>query len=100
MNARQKDGATLRDHLEIVYRQTGKMPAQLEPVEVPQAILYLWGWFCELSNARQYGEFGPMPISFSEIKAWSDLTHSDPAAWEVATLKEIDRVYLSEANKK
>ncbi len=41
-----------------------------------------------------------MPISFSEMKAWADLTHSDPAAWEVKVLKEIDRVYLSEANKK
>lgn len=41
-----------------------------------------------------------MALSFSEIKAWAELTHSEPTAWEVGVIKQIDRVYLTEANKK
>lgn len=86
--------------MEIVRRQTGKAPEQLEPVEVPQAILYLYGWFCELSNARQYGEFGPMPITFLEIFAWSNLKQTRLDFWELDAIKAIDRVFLLEACKK
>ena len=61
LNARQKDGSTLRENLESVYRQTGNMPKQLEPVEMPECLHYLWAWFCELSGGRGYAEFGALP---------------------------------------
>ena len=76
------------------------MPEQLVPQEMPDCLNYLWQWFCELSNGRSYGEFGPMSINYSEIKAWTDLTHSEPTAWEVEALKSIDRAFLAEAFKK
>lgn len=76
------------------------MPAQLEPKEMPECLLYLWGWFCELSNSRQYAEYGPMALSYTEIQAWANLMKSDPTAWEVDVIKQIDRVYLTEAVKK
>ena len=41
-----------------------------------------------------------MSINYSEIKAWTDLTHSEPTAWEVEALKSIDRAFLAEAFKK
>lgn len=41
-----------------------------------------------------------MPLSYSEIKAWSELTKTEPEAWEVDVIKQIDRVYMSEAAKK
>jgi hypothetical protein len=76
------------------------MPTQLEPVSIPEALLYLWFWFCELSNSRQYSEFGAMPLSYSEIFAWSQLTGNDPTALEVSILKQLDRAYLTESMKK
>jgi hypothetical protein len=76
------------------------MPEQLKPLDAPECLLYLWVWFCELSNSRQYAEFGPMAISYTEIKAWADLTKNEPEAWEVEAIKKIDRVYLTEAMKK
>ena len=100
LNKRQKDGASLRDHLEIVHRQTGKTPPQLEPVDIPYGIQYLWGFFCDISGGRGYSEAGAMPLSYSEILAWSQLTKSDPTAWEISVLKSIDRAFLTESNKK
>ena len=76
------------------------MPSQLEPVDMPECLLYLWQWFCELSGGRGYTENGPAPLAYSEIQAWSQLIKSEPTAWEVEALKKIDRVYLTEAMKK
>jgi hypothetical protein len=47
------------------------MPKQLETVEMPDCLHYLWGWFCELSGGRGYAEFGALPLTFSEIRAWA-----------------------------
>ena len=80
--------------------QTGKVPKQLEPAEVDAEVLYLWVWFNELSGGRGYSESGPLPITYSEILAWSELTRTDLAAWEVEVLKTLDRAYLNEALKK
>jgi hypothetical protein len=76
------------------------MPGQLEPKETPDCLCYLWEWFCQLSSSRQYSEFGPMSLTYSEIQAWAELTKSEPAAWEVDVIKQIDRVFLTEAFKK
>lgn len=90
----------MRQHLEKIRAQTGKTPAQLEPVEIPDAACYLWDWFCELHGGRQYSEIGPMALTYSEIKAWCELMKVEPAAWEVETIKEIDRAYITEVMKK
>jgi len=76
-------------------------PAQLEPVELPYCVAYLWQWFQEVSGGRNYTGMGsPLPISFTELKAWSELTMTKPTAWEISALKAIDHAYLSEVNKK
>ena len=100
LNKRQKDGAALRDHLEIVHRQTGKLPPQLESVDIPCVVVYLWQWFCELSGGRGYAEYGPLPLTYSEILAWAQLTGTEPTSWEVDVLKTIDRAFITEACKK
>lgn len=76
------------------------MPEELQQKELPECLFYLWQWFIELSNGRQYGEFGPMPLSYTEIQAWAALTGNTPTAWEVETLKRIDVAFLQEAMKK
>lgn len=86
--------------MEIVYRQTGKMPEQLKPKDATYELAYLWEWFCQLSNSRRYAEVGALPISYTEIKAWAELTYSEPTAWEVSVIKQIDGIFISESNKK
>jgi len=100
LGKRQKDGASLREHLESVHRQTGRMPDQLEPVEIPYYIKYIWEWFCSMSNGRGYAEWGAMPLTYSEIKAWAELTKCEPMAWEVEILKKIDNIFVSKAGEK
>ena len=75
-------------------------PKQLEEIELPYCVAYLWGYFCELSNGRGYSEAGPLPLNYSEILAWSQLTKTDPTTWEVQAIKTIDRIFIAEANKK
>ncbi len=41
-----------------------------------------------------------MPLSYSEIYAWSQLTSNDPMAWEIDVIKRLDRAYLVESAKK
>jgi len=76
------------------------MPEQLEPKDAAHELAYLWEWFCQLSNSRSYAEFGALPISYNEIKAWAELTRSEPTAWEVEVIKKIDGVFIAEGNKK
>ncbi len=41
-----------------------------------------------------------MALSYSEIESWAHLTKTEPTAWEIGILKQIDRVFLTEAGKK
>jgi hypothetical protein len=76
-------------------------PKQLEPVEIPYCVTYLWEWFNEVSGGRNYAGMGqPLPISYTELKAWAELTGTEPTIWEISALKAIDRVFLIEASKK
>ena len=81
--------------------RTGKTPEGWEPIELPDCVFYIWEWFQEVVDGRNYAGMGqPLPISWAEIKAWSELTGTEPTTWEIQALKMIDRVYLIEASKK
>lgn len=41
---------------------------------------------------------GPLPISYSEIKAWSELTDTPVSPFDVEVLKKIDALFLRIAN--
>ena len=87
--------------MNVVAMRTGKCPVDLEPVEMSECLLYLWQWFQEIADGRGYAGMGsPLPISYTEIKAWSELTRTEPTAWEISALKAIDRIYLMETSKK
>jgi hypothetical protein len=105
LNKRQEDGTTARDHLEHEARNRAMLgkppPVQLESVELPYCVIYLWQWFLEVAGGRNYTDMGsPLPISYVELKAWTELTKTEPSVWEISAIKAIDHVYLNEANKK
>jgi hypothetical protein len=43
-----------------------------------------------LESARSGNGYGPNPISYSEIAAWSNLTGRAPRPWEVSALRAMD----------
>ena len=80
------------------YRQTGVMPEQLEPVEVPDCAIHIWGWFAKLSPKRLMG-MGIGPISSLEIEAWCRLHAVSMSPFEVLAIEAIDAVYVASSNK-
>ena len=95
------DGGSQRLHLEAVYRATGKMPATLAEIPpMPDELAYLWHWFLDLDAARGSNGFGISPLSYVEIKAWSDLTRNTLAPWEIEAIKRLDAVRIRVVNEK
>jgi len=85
---------TLREHLEIVWQQTGVMPPELDVPDAPEFFTPLVRVFKDISETRQSGMGGPLPISYNEIKSYFELTGLD-YCWEtVRLIKVIDNAYL------
>lgn len=94
-----KDG-TLRDHLEQIYKQTGRKPKELEGPEFPHLMSYVWSAFLQLNDARTMSQHTANPISYVDIKAYIDVTHTVLSSRDIETIKELDKVYLRIMNQK
>jgi len=81
-----------------VEKQTGKRPKELEGPEFPYQLAHLWSAFLSLHSGRASGFSGPQGLSFSEIKAWSELTATPVTPADVDVIKKLDTVYLRAAN--
>ena len=66
---------------------------------VPIELAYLWRAFNRLASRRTSNGFGPNPIPWSDIAAYSVLTGFPFAPWEVEVIEELDRVFLAEMSK-
>lgn len=82
-----KSGASLRQHL----AQVGKT---VDDPDVPNAWAYALEYFKHLSRQRQSGGFGLSPLSFTEIKSWSELTATILSPFDVELICAMDRAYL------
>lgn len=65
-------------------------------MELPVLFLDVWTWFIELHNTRGSNGFGMNPITYCEIKAWSELTGNFPSNEDVRLIKLLDRVALND----
>jgi hypothetical protein len=99
LNERQDDGGTLRKHLEIVARQTGSIPKELEPIECPDAMIHVWRMFLELTSGRGNNGFGINPISYPDILAWACLVDSQPTPMEIRAIKAVDAAFMQQQAK-
>lgn len=45
------------------------------------------------------GPAGPVPVSFSEIQAWADMTRTEVPGWEAGLLKRLSKDYCSQYHK-
>jgi hypothetical protein len=87
-----------RKHLEQVERQTGRRPAELDGPPFPSEVFHIWSAFVALTTTRGQGQDRPLPITYLEMKAWSDLTNNHLGPREVEAIKQIDSAYLRIAN--
>ena len=79
---------SLRKHLQQVQKTTGKVPRQLAEVpELPESAAYIRHWFWELK--------GSQPLTYTEIKSWSELTATPLTPFEVQALVELDRRFIA-----
>ena len=90
-----KNGITLRAHLEQVAKATGRVPPELaDAPPFPDRFARLWEMFIELHSGRSYGMNGPDALSWSDIHAWNTLTRSGLKDWEVRVIKSLDLLWL------
>jgi hypothetical protein len=104
MSELQPDGATRREHLESVARQTRKTLEELMGVEAlpvcPEELRYLWEHFDSMSMRRQHSEGGAQPLSSSDVAAWASLHGVEFVAWEMALIDQLEVEVLNYNNKK
>lgn len=81
------------------YMAKGEIPEFIEnPPEIPLIFEHVWQWFLTLNASRQADNL----ISFSDMKAYFDLTQSCPSRWDLSLLQALDHQFLqmrSEHNK-
>jgi hypothetical protein len=73
---------------------TGNTPEDLILPEFPDVALRTWGKFHTLSETRTSGMSGPLPITYSEIKNWMDLSGESISVYELDLVKKIDGLFV------
>lgn len=95
---RQKDGATLREHL-MAAEAALRRPIDKLHVECPRALVYVWDWFCDISSSRKSGYGGSEPISYEELRAWQALNGIELTKYELSLIRKIDRTFINVSRK-
>jgi hypothetical protein len=79
-----------------VHRLYGKpIPKELDPPTFPPEATYILQTFSEIGQGRQGGIGGPAPVSWTEIKAYAELTQQVFEPWEIMLIKELDNAYIN-----
>ena len=55
---------------------------------------HVWAWFLELSAGRGSNGFGPNPISYLDLLAWSTLTGTITRPAEIEAIMAVDRAWM------
>jgi hypothetical protein len=90
LNTPDKDGVTLRAHLEERQRRGLPTPELDSPPELPEELSMLYGFALELRGRSGVGQYGYAPLSYSTIADWSHLTGWRLEPREVEALVRID----------
>jgi hypothetical protein len=67
-----------------------------QPPQPPDGCERLWAWFLELAEGRGSNGFGPSPLAWGDLAAWSAFSGIAPSPNETRLLLMLDRVYLAE----
>jgi len=100
------DGTSTRKHLESAASLGGRTPGSASAIkrldnapECPLVLLYLWGWFVQLSAGRASGPMGSSGISFQDVDAWARLMDHQPKPHEVNALMMMDVTFRNAQSK-
>jgi hypothetical protein len=94
MRLPDEHGVSRFERLRLFEKRTGKRHADLDGPPCDGSLLYVYGWWRELDDARSNGMNGPNPVGYSELHAWAQLTKRVPTVDEVQTMRRIDSAYL------
>jgi len=87
-----------REHLEQVYKATGKKPQDLIGPSFPKEMSPQWSVFTELHRRRGHGFSGPLPLTFLDLDAWSRLTGNTLSGLDVRVIMLLDDTYIGSLN--
>lgn len=97
--SRNENGASLREHLESVYKQTGQKPDLLaDEVRLPMWAATIWDLFVTLSATRAYVNDKARAILPTEIDMHCRLCGIELSRIEYRLLLQLDRIYLRVEN--
>lgn len=92
LSVKNKTGATLRDELTLIEKQTGVKPPQLRDlVDLPESCEHVWTWFMRLHSTRPSG-MGICSISYTEMQSFFSLESIQPLPWEIRLLTQLDNI--------
>ncbi len=74
-------------------------PGRTDGPEIPWAGKRIWSIFLDLNATRGSNGWGPNPISYSEIEAWSRLHREPVRQHELDILRAMDAAYLEYATQ-
>lgn len=63
--------------------------------EIADYFLHIVNWFWDLNASRSQGFDGPLPLTFSELSAWREMTGEMPSREELSIIRQMDQAYLS-----
>lgn len=96
----QSDGATLRDHYEILAERTGRTVREIHGApDLPDGCSMLWRDFIAMHGARGSTGFGPMRITWADLDAFQRVMGIRLAPWELEAIRRADGAYLESRAK-
>lgn len=66
---------------------------------MPESCALVWAYFMDLHSTRTSNGFGANPITYTEIRNYSDLMQIDLDEWEVTLIRKFDKVALDAFEK-
>lgn len=76
------------------------MPEELESIDCPLEVLYLWEYFLDMSKRRTGTGFGLNPIPNEGVEAWAHRRGIQLLPFENRLLDELEQLFLSITNKR
>lgn len=73
---------------------SGRLPDELDIDPLPEALDWLWQTWRQIAEGRQGSGFGPLPITWRDMRDWCELMHMSLTPWEVGVIRLLDRVFL------
>ncbi len=96
-NFPSKHGFSQRDNEQQIAKQKGK--AFEDKSFAPENTEWLWETFWQIGAGRGNNGFGLCPITWQDIRAFSDVVGTKLNPWEVETIMLMDKALLEAVGK-